>query len=440
MKSSRKLEIASLVVAALIGIVVGVVGGGHPTTPTPRPRPQVRPISLPPPVQTILLASPHESTIMLVHIDTPDHTASVLSVPGSLWLPVATAGTNVQNRLDTATGTNLVKTIESDLGIPINQSISLSTLPGVVDVMGGVSVDFPNPVRDTQSGLNIATPGCHRLNGNQALALLRASHMYYLQNGSWQYDPTGDIGRITRDGQLLRILAAAAAAHPLVSSSTLFSLLGALPVFVPTTTLPVLNHFYRGYPGYIYRGGNYGDVLMPYQPTDQQAIDAFLGRSDPPGSSVSPQSVKVAVLNGTGTSGQATQTSSQLRSIGYDIIGTGSSSSVANFSEAVVYYKPGELAAAQSVMSHLSGVAVMSPGTTAHGSDVTVVTGGHSAVSPVIAPATTPALMPGVPTGTGSTHIYDTAVPGLSAHYSLVESTHRLPSYDPRACPSPTKK
>ncbi len=224
MQSSRKLEIIGLVIAALIGIIIGIQSGGHSRAPHTTV-PPIKPISLPPPVQTILLASPHESTIMLVHLNIPEHTASILSIPGSLWLPVSTAGTTVQNRLDTATGTNLVATIEDDLGIPITQTISLSALPGVVNALGGVNVYFPDPVKDAYSGLNITTPGCHRLNGAQALALMEARHMYYLQNGSWQYDGTGDIGRITRDSQLLRILASAAASHPLVSSSSLFSLL-----------------------------------------------------------------------------------------------------------------------------------------------------------------------------------------------------------------------
>ena len=440
MKSGRKLEIASLIVAALIGIVVGVIGGGHPTTPTPRPRSQVRPVSLPPPVETVLLTSPHENIIMLVHIDTTDHTASILSIPGSLWLPVATAGTTVQDRISTATGTNLVTTIESDLGIPITRSISLSALPGVVNALGGVNVYFPNPVKDAQSGLNITTPGCHRLDGAQALALVEASHMYYLQGGSWQYDGTGDIGRITRDGQLLRILASAAGSHPLVSSSSLFLLLASLPTNIPTTTLPVLNHYYQGYPGYIGPSGtNHGDILLPYEPADQQAIDAFLGQSAAPGSNVAPQSVKVAVLNGTGTKGQASQTSSQLRSIGYSIVGTGSSFWLARpFSrpETVIHYAPGEMLAARSVMSHLSGVVAMSPGDGVAGTTVYVRTGNLSGVSPTPAPAITPALMPGVPMSTGASHTYDLRVPGLSAHYSLIESTHKLPSYDPRTCPS----
>lgn len=439
MQSSRKLEIIGLVIAALIGIIIGIQSGGYSRTPHTTV-PPIKPVSLPPPVETVLLTSPHESTIMLVHLDTYTHTASILSIPGSLWLPVSTAGTTVQDRISTATGTNLVTTIESDLGIPITRSISLSTLPGVVDVMGGVNVYFPNPVKDAYSGLNITTPGCHRLDGTQALALMEARHMYYLQNGTWQYDGTGDIGRITRDSQLLRILASAAASHPLVSSSSLFSLLASLPANITSNTLPVLNHYYPGYPGYIGPSGtNHGDILLPYEPADQQAIDAFLGQSDAPGSNVTPQSVRVAVLNGTGTKGQASQTSSQLRSIGYSIVGTGISFWLARpFSrpETVIHYAPGEMLAARSVMSHLSGVVAMSPGDGVAGTTVYVRTGNLSGVSPTPAPAITPALMPGVPMSTGASHTYDLRVPGLSAHYSLIESTHKLPSYDPRTCPS----
>ena len=422
---------------------------------------------------------------MLLHLDPAKHSASILSIPRDLFLPIP--GTTNENRVDdslnptstsqTSNPSQLVKTIESDLGIPISHFVMLNfdTFQSVVNVLGGVNVYFPNPVKDAYSGLNITAPGCHHLNGNQALALVRARHMYYLQNGSWQYDGTGDIGRITRDHQFLRILASAVASQGLSNLPRDNALIGSVlpdltvdqgfgltqmaslaltyhginPNNVPTNTLPVLNHYYQGYPGYIYKGGNYGDILMPYEPTDQQAIDAFLGQSDPPGGNVTPQSVKVAVLNGTGTSGQATQTSSQLQSIGYNIVGTGSSSPVTNFSETVVYYMPGEISAAQSVMSHLSGVVVMSQGPTADGSDVTVVTGSDfsvtgipstsgttssSSTSPSTNSSAPSAPAPGTPSGTGPSHSYN-AVPGLSSNYSLISSSHTLPSYDPRACP-----
>ncbi|MHB8262684.1 MAG: LCP family protein [Acidimicrobiales bacterium] len=420
---------------------------------------------------------------MLLHLNPAKHTASILSIPRDLFLPIP--GTSNENRVDDSLNPThssqlpnpgqLVNTIESDLGIPINHFVMLNfdTFQNVVNVLGGVSMYFPNPVKDAYSGLNITAAGCHHLSGSQALALVRARHMYYLQNGSWQYDGTGDIGRITRDHQFLRVLAAAVAnqglANPIKDNALVGSVLPSLtvdqgfglkqmaslalayngidPYNVPTNTLPVLNHYYSGYQGYIYEGGNYGDILMPYQPTDQQAIDAFLGRSDPPGSSISPQSVKVAVLNGTGNSGQASTTSSQFQSIGYNIVGTGSSSPVANFSETVVYYKPGEISAAQSVMSHLSGVVAMGQGPTADGSDVTVVTGSKFAVTGLPSSSSSSSTSsstqssavsspaPSTPSGSGPSHSYN-PVPGLSSNYSLITSSHSLPSYDPRACPA----
>ncbi len=423
---------------------------------------------------------------MLLHLDPAKRSASILSIPRDLFLPIP--GTTNENRVDdslnptnssqTSNPSQLVNTIESDLGIPISHFVMLNfdTFQNVVNVLGGVNVYFPTPVKDAYSGLNITAPGCHHLSGTQALALVRARHMYYLQNGTWQYDRTGDIGRITRDHQFLRILASAVARGGLTNLPRDNALIGSVlpdltvdqgfgltqmaslaltfhginPNSVPTNTLPVLNHYYSGYSGYIYNGGNYGDILMPYEPTDQQAIDAFLGQSDPPGTNIAPQSVTVAVLNGTGASGQAAQTSSQLQSIGYNVVGTGNSTPVANFSETVVYYKPGEITAAESVMSHLSGVVAMSQGPTTDGSDVTVVTGSDfsvtgipstsgttssSSTSPATGSSAPTAPAPGTPSGTGPSHNWN-PVPGLSSnHYSLIVSSHTLPSYDPRACP-----
>ena len=83
----------------------------------------------------------------------------------------------------------------------------------------------PDRVYDAQSGLNITTPGCHELNGFEALALVRARHMNYWENGVEEYDGSGDLGRIVRDHEFLRILASAVSArglgNPLVDNDLL---------------------------------------------------------------------------------------------------------------------------------------------------------------------------------------------------------------------------
>ncbi len=451
---------------------------------------------------------------MLLHLDPVHHTAAVLSIPRDLFLPIP--GKADANRVDDALNagpSQLVQTIEADLGIPINHFIELNfdTFQGVVNVLGGVSMYFPDPLKDSYSNLNITTTGCQHLNGTQALAVVRARHLQYFQNGTWNYDPTGDIGRISRDHEFLRILATAVKksglGNPLRDNALVGSVLPDLtvdsgmslkdlaslaltyhslnPNKVPTNTLPVINRATT----YYYNGANYGTVVMPYQPQDSQAINSFLGTPDPAGSNVTPGSVTVAVENGSGTPGQAGSTSSALQALGYDVVGTGNTSPVSTFAETTVYYAPGKMADAQSVMNNLSGVAAMGQGPTIDGSDVTVVTGsffqvaspqasttststGSSASSgsssgsaPSSSPvtsssstvstssngstssssstgsgssATTSGTAPaaGAPTSTGPASNW-VPVPGLSSsEYSLITTTHQIPSYDPRACPA----
>ena len=70
---------------------------------------------------------------------------------------------------------------------------------------------LPGARRATQyTGLNVATPGCHDLNGDDALAYVRSRYYEYLKDGEWQYDPTSDLGRIQRQQYFIRSVASAA--------------------------------------------------------------------------------------------------------------------------------------------------------------------------------------------------------------------------------------
>ncbi len=81
-----------------------------------------------------------------------------------------------------------------------------------VNALGGISMDFPYPVRDqdcstgvcyNNSGLNIPTAGCQVLDGSQALALSRSRYFQYHDDGEWQSDPSSDIGRIERQNLII---------------------------------------------------------------------------------------------------------------------------------------------------------------------------------------------------------------------------------------------
>ena len=64
---------------------------------------------------------------------------------------------------------------------------------------------FDTPMRDDNSGLNITEAGCTTLDGEQALGFARARHLEYKDaKGKWKTDPTGDLGRITRQQIFMR--------------------------------------------------------------------------------------------------------------------------------------------------------------------------------------------------------------------------------------------
>jgi hypothetical protein len=145
---------------------------------------------------------------------------------------------------------------------------------------------------------------------------------------------------------------------------------------VPELTMPKTESF----ADYMDEGYDYGSVVLPTYPQDQQAIDEFLGLKLPPGSAVAPGSVTVSVMDGTGTTGQATITAAQLSSLGFDVVGTGSATSIGPISETVVYYFKGHLLDAERVVENLHGIVGMAEGPTDAGADVTVVTGSDYSV------------------------------------------------------------
>ncbi len=119
------------------------------------------------------------------------------------------------NRINSSynSGANqLVKTITANFGIPINHvvQVDFSGFQDAVNALGGIYLNFPYPAKDAYSGLNITTPGCQLLSGFQALAVARARHYEYYENGYWHYDGTSDFGRIQRQDVFIKSLMSAA--------------------------------------------------------------------------------------------------------------------------------------------------------------------------------------------------------------------------------------
>jgi LCP family protein required for cell wall assembly len=423
----------------------------------------------------------NSDVILLLHANPKAHTVSILSIPRDLALynvrPV-----NQFYKIDAALADGpgqLVSVIEQNFGIPINHFVELNfdSFQNIVNALGGLKMDFPYRVYDDSSALHIRTTGCVTMNGFEALALVRARNYFYYKGGQWVDDGSGDLGRIIRVHEFLRVLATAvehrglgnvltdnslleAVAPNLVIDSTLSisDMVDLLRVFhsvkvdsVPQETMPSIENFAN----YYFQDYNFGSVVLPTYPQDQQAVDNFLGLKRPPGSNVKPASITVSVLDGTGVAGQATTTAAQLSSLGYHVVGTGTSAPVGPISETIAYYKPGHILDAERLLKSLTGIVGMVEGTTDAGADVTVVTGSDYTVRVHPAPAKSGATKSSTPsstststtststTSTSTTSTSTTSIPATTTTTSQPSSlgspspaAQPLPSYDPRACHS----
>ena len=147
-------------------------------------------------------------TIMILRFDPATNTSSLLSLPRDLWVPIA--GTDSKGKINGAFSKGkdvLISTIQNDFGIPIHHyvEVNFEGFKSLVDAMGGVSMSFDVPSRDTTTGFEVLSPGCVSLDGTQALAFARSRHFQTFTDGKWREDPRADLGRITRQQQFIQV-------------------------------------------------------------------------------------------------------------------------------------------------------------------------------------------------------------------------------------------
>ena len=244
--------------------------------------------------------------VKILHVDPATGQIRVLSIPRDTVIAVAgdTSQIGKYNRIN-ATYNNgpdqLVQTIEADFGIPISHvvQIDFEGFRGAVDAIGGIWLNFPYPAKDVQTGLDITTTGCQHVNGGYSLAVARSRDYEYYKNGYWQYDGTGDYGRIVRQNAFLKALINEAETkyNPLtlnafigsvvqgVTIDSTFNVAGLISLArefhafasnsLVTATLPTYGSDSSVF-GYL------GSVLYVQQPDADQVIAQFLGQSPEP--------------------------------------------------------------------------------------------------------------------------------------------------------------
>jgi LCP family protein required for cell wall assembly len=139
-------------------------------------------------------------TIMVLRLDTSTDEAALLSIPRDLYIETAIHTGRINGAYNDGPAT-LVQAVQQALSLPVHHYVEIDFFgfKALVEALGGVDVCFALPTRDLNTGLNIAAPGCHLLDGTQALAYARSRHYEELQaDGEWHEDPTSDLGRSTR--------------------------------------------------------------------------------------------------------------------------------------------------------------------------------------------------------------------------------------------------
>lgn len=135
-------------------------------------------------------------------------TATMLSIPRDLYVPIAdTNGSQKINAAYNGGPSRLLRTIQTSLGLPIHHymEVDFVSFALLVDSLGGITIDFPNPAIDTSSGLDIKQAGPNLLNGAQALSYVRSRH-YEVVGGNGTVQPievASDLGRVLRQQRFL---------------------------------------------------------------------------------------------------------------------------------------------------------------------------------------------------------------------------------------------
>jgi len=145
-------------------------------------------------------------TIMVLRVE--GSKTALLSIPRDLWVKNPKTGEMGRINATFASGPDvLIQSVQS-LGIPVQHymEINFVSFAKLVDAVGGITIDFPNPARDTHSGLAVEKSGKVRLDGTQALAYVRSRYYEELVDGTWRTDPTADLGRVQRQRAFLKAL------------------------------------------------------------------------------------------------------------------------------------------------------------------------------------------------------------------------------------------
>ena len=133
--------------------------------------------------------------IHLIGINPVLHQATILDIPRDTGMNISGHGVDKVNAAHSFGGARLeADTIGATIGVSIPYTIDtdFDGFIGMVDDLGGLTVNVPVRMQDSFSGADFQ-PGIQKLDGHQALAYARNRHQW----------PTGDLARSENQGYLI---------------------------------------------------------------------------------------------------------------------------------------------------------------------------------------------------------------------------------------------
>jgi polyisoprenyl-teichoic acid--peptidoglycan teichoic acid transferase len=343
-------------------------------------------------------------TLMVIHVDPEQKTGFLVSFPRDLAVNVPGLGQqkiNAAFNSDSGGGPQrVVDTLQQNFNVPIHHylEVDFQSFKGIVDALGGVPVYMPAPSRDPHSGFEFFPfafkPGCYLLDGVNALNYVRSRGLEQFIDGRWQTDPRGDLGRIDRQQQFIKRLATEAFRRSVNSPRTALDIADeTIPKIKADEALnsddikKLITSFRRVDPNDPNslqmvtfptvagpQNSRLGSTLEAKEP-DADAVLARLRQFGPAPTQQNgpkPSEVRVRVFNGSGQSGLASKTGTDLQQQGFVNVGVGNQPRV---NATQIHYRHGSLDKARVAQSYLGGVGKLVEDKSIVEADVAVVLG-----------------------------------------------------------------
>lgn len=326
-------------------------------------------------------------TMILVHVPADGSKASFVSFPRDSWVDIPGYGMDKLNAAysygyqyeagddasdaerQSAGAQLLIRTISGLTGLQIDHYAEVDLLGffNLSSVVGGVEVNLCAPVQDAYSGVDLPA-GVQTIEGEQALAFVRQRHGL----------PRGDFDRIIRQqvfiggmvrkllsdnvlfdlGKQRRLVEAAANSLTVDRSLDLLSLAGQMQSVTAGTvefqTIPYIGDDQDDDGRYILRLEDEDTLHQFFADLSAEPEPQPEPTEAPAPETVAPSEVSVNVYNGSGVSGLAASTASELQAQGFTVTSTGNADSH-EYTATEIRYAAGDQALANTLAATIPG-------------------------------------------------------------------------------------